>query len=67
MPNWAGFDIRKHLEAKLGKPVVYLNDGNAGALWGHFTIFGASKQGDLDFGDHRHGTRAAASSSTAMT
>ncbi len=40
--NWAGFDIRKHLEEKLGKPVVYLNDGNAGALWGHFTIFGAS-------------------------
>jgi glucokinase len=24
----------------LGKPVVYLNDGNAGALWGHFSIFG---------------------------
>ena len=27
------------------KPVSYLNDGNAGALWGHFTIFGgASKE-----------------------
>lgn len=38
--NWAGFDIRHHLEARLGKPVNYLNDGNAGALWGHFTIFG---------------------------
>jgi glucokinase len=24
---------------KLGKPVTYLNDGNAGALWGHFSIF----------------------------
>ena len=23
-----------------GKPVTYLNDGNAGALWGHFAIFG---------------------------
>ena len=41
-PDWAGFDIPGHLAAKLGKPVTYLNDGNAGALWGHFTIFGAS-------------------------
>jgi glucokinase len=38
---WAGFDIRLALEQKLGKPVTYLNDGNAGALWGHFAIFGA--------------------------
>ncbi len=27
---------------RLGKPVSYLNDGNAGALWGHFNIFGAT-------------------------
>ena len=40
-PDWAGFDIRAGLEEKLGKPVIYLNDGNAGALWGHFVIFGA--------------------------
>jgi predicted NBD/HSP70 family sugar kinase len=40
--DWAGFDIRLHLEQRLGKPVVYLNDGNAGALWGHFAVFGAS-------------------------
>jgi glucokinase len=40
-PDWAGFDIRAGLEDKLGKPVIYLNDGNAGALWGHFVIFGA--------------------------
>jgi predicted NBD/HSP70 family sugar kinase len=40
-PNWAGFDIREALAQRLGKPVSYLNDGNAGALWGHFTIFGA--------------------------
>jgi predicted NBD/HSP70 family sugar kinase len=40
-PDWAGFDIPGNLAAKLGKPVTYLNDGNAGALWGHFTIFGA--------------------------
>src|SRR5205807_4962571 len=38
---WAGFDIREALAKKLGIPVTYLNDGNAGALWGHFTIFGA--------------------------
>jgi glucokinase len=42
--DWAGFDIRGELESKLGKPVTYLNDGNAGALWGHFAIFGASRQ-----------------------
>ena len=32
------------LEARLGRPVTYLNDGNAGALWGHFTIFGADSR-----------------------
>jgi glucokinase len=41
-PDWAGFDIRAGLEAKVGRPVIYLNDGNAGALWGHFNLFGAS-------------------------
>ncbi len=39
--DWSGFDIRAGLEKKLGKPVTYLNDGNAGALWGHFVLFGA--------------------------
>lgn len=43
-PNWAGFDVRAGLARKLGKPVTYLNDGNAGALWGHFTIFGANSR-----------------------
>jgi len=38
--GWAGFDIRGGLEQRLGRPVTYLNDGNAGALWGHFSIFG---------------------------
>jgi predicted NBD/HSP70 family sugar kinase len=42
--DWAGFDIRAGLEKKLGIPVTYLNDGNAGALWGHFNIFGASRR-----------------------
>ena len=39
--NWAGYDIRAHLQIRLGLPVTYLNDGNAGALWGHVAIFGA--------------------------
>jgi glucokinase len=43
-PNWAGFDIRAGLAARLGLPVTYLNDGNAGALWGHFNIFGANSR-----------------------
>jgi predicted NBD/HSP70 family sugar kinase len=38
--DWSGFDIRQQLEARLRRPVTYLNDGNAGALWGHFSIFG---------------------------
>jgi predicted NBD/HSP70 family sugar kinase len=41
--DWAGFDIRDGLSKRLGKPVTYLNDGNAGALWGHFTLFGAGQ------------------------
>jgi glucokinase len=39
--GWGGFDIRERLERLLHVPVTYLNDGNAGALWGHFNIFGA--------------------------
>lgn len=39
--EWAGFDMRGGLERHLGRPVTYLNDGNAGALWGHFALFGA--------------------------
>jgi predicted NBD/HSP70 family sugar kinase len=42
-PSWCGFDIRQGLERRLAKPVLYLNDGNAGALWGHFVLFGASR------------------------
>jgi predicted NBD/HSP70 family sugar kinase len=42
--DWAGFDMRLGLEQLLGKPVSYLNDGNAGAHWGHFVIFGAHSQ-----------------------
>jgi glucokinase len=42
--EWKGYDIREHLAQKLGKPVSYLNDANAGALWGHFSIFGANSK-----------------------
>lgn len=39
--GWAGFDLRGQLEARLRRPVVYLNDGNAAALWGHTALFGS--------------------------
>jgi predicted NBD/HSP70 family sugar kinase len=39
-PRWNGFDVRGGLEDRLGRPIAYLNDGNAAALWGHFAIFG---------------------------
>ncbi len=40
--KWAGFDVREGLAHKLGKPVSYLNDANAAALWGHYSIFGSN-------------------------
>jgi predicted NBD/HSP70 family sugar kinase len=40
--DWASFDVRGALEKRLGRPVVYLNDANAAALWGHFALFGSS-------------------------
>lgn len=43
-PDWAGFDIREGLAHKLGKPVSYLNDANAAALWGHYAIFGSNSR-----------------------
>jgi glucokinase len=43
-PKWAGFDIREGLAHALGKPVTYLNDANAAALWGHYAIFGATSR-----------------------
>ena len=42
--KWNGFDIRGNLEQVLGRPVTYLNDGNAAALWGHFSLFGTKKR-----------------------
>ena len=39
-PEWWGFDVRGALEARLGLPVVYNNDGNAAALYAHHEHFG---------------------------
>src|SRR6266542_2380477 len=39
-PAWHGFDVRRSLEARLGVPVVYNNDGNAAALYAHHVRFG---------------------------
>ncbi|MGI5487560.1 ROK family protein [Microtetraspora malaysiensis] len=41
-PPWHGFDFRGALEARLGLPVVYNNDGNAAALYAHHMRFGAA-------------------------
>jgi len=41
-PSWSGYDIPGNLAKRVNKPVTYLNDGNAGALWGHFVLFGGS-------------------------
>ena len=43
-PKWAGFDIREGMAHKFGKPVSYLNDANAAALWGHYAIFGPNSR-----------------------
>jgi predicted NBD/HSP70 family sugar kinase len=43
-PAWCGFDIRGALAQTLERPVVYINDGNAGALWGHYVLFGAQNR-----------------------
>src|SRR2546421_6986408 len=40
-PEWWGYDIRGALQAKIGLPVVYNNDGNAAALYAHYVHFGA--------------------------
>jgi predicted NBD/HSP70 family sugar kinase len=40
LPAWHGYDFRGALEDRIGIPVVYNNDGNAAALYAHFTLFG---------------------------
>lgn len=44
-PAWAGFDLRGQLAERLQRRVVYLNDGNAAALWGHTALFGSDAPG----------------------
>jgi predicted NBD/HSP70 family sugar kinase len=39
-PAWHGFDFRGALQARLGLPVIYNNDGNAAALYAHHVRFG---------------------------
>lgn len=39
-PEWWGYDLRAGVEAALGLPVVYNNDGNAAALYAHNKHFG---------------------------
>jgi glucokinase len=41
---WSMFDIRGELAKAIGKPVTYLNDANAAAIWGHYSIFGANSR-----------------------
>ena len=43
-PQWRGFDFRGALEARLGIPVIYNNDGNAAALYAHYVRFGTDAQ-----------------------
>jgi glucokinase len=38
-PAWRGFDYRAALEARIGLPVIYNNDGNAAALYAHHVFF----------------------------
>jgi glucokinase len=40
--DWPGFDFRAALEARIGLPVVYNNDGNAAALYAHHAHFGSA-------------------------
>jgi glucokinase len=40
-PPWWGFDVRTAAETRLGRPVIYNNDGNAAALYAHQHLFGA--------------------------
>ena len=42
--GWTGFDVRGRLAAQLARPVTYLNDGNAAALWGHYALFGLDRK-----------------------
>lgn len=38
-PGFRGFDLKSGVAEKVGLPVTYLNDGNAAALYAHWTRF----------------------------
>jgi predicted NBD/HSP70 family sugar kinase len=38
--EWRGFDVRRALELRLGRPVIFNNDANAAALYAHYRHFG---------------------------
>ncbi|HWD25303.1 MAG TPA: ROK family protein [Acidimicrobiales bacterium] len=42
--EWQGFDFRSALEAELRIPVTYNNDGNAAALYAHYSHFSAEAE-----------------------
>lgn len=42
-PDWRGFALRRHLEERVGLPVIYSNDGNAAALYAHRLHFGRDR------------------------
>src|SRR5204862_998812 len=39
-PDWDDFPIRAALEERLGRPVIYANDGNAAGFWEYHRLFG---------------------------
>jgi glucokinase len=39
-PDWNEFAIRAAVEARIGRPVIYANDGNAAAYWEYHRLFG---------------------------
>jgi glucokinase len=43
-PDWNGFSIRAAVEARLQRPVIYANDGNAAAYWEYHRLFGDSER-----------------------
>jgi glucokinase len=38
-PAWEGFPIRLAFEQRIGRPVIYANDGNAAGYWEYFRLF----------------------------
>jgi glucokinase len=38
--QWDGFPVRAALEERVGRPVIYANDGNAAGVWEYHRLFG---------------------------